>query len=345
MAEQLARRRADRSRPDARLEAVLGTVADGLVIASDSGLVVLINETARTLLGGTRMAVGTSLYTALERDDIATAVTRATAAGRPISAMVRTVDGDHLACRIAPLAGHGGIALSVHATVVEPRAGLVHDLGLLDRLPTAAPLTLETPLTALSASAIDTETTGLDMRIHRVLSVGVVRVHGTRVFHGATLDRLVNPAVEIPVRATAVHGLTNAMVAAAPPFRDIVPELLAILADTAVIGHNARFDLAMLAREMARAERSWEPPPALDTALLYLALEPGAETIGLGGAAARFGVTIQGRHTALGDSLVTAEIYVRMVPRLRDRGIETLGDALALQRKVLQRLGAKGDRP
>jgi DNA polymerase-3 subunit epsilon len=339
MADLVDRRRAERSRPDARLEAVLATVADGLVIAAENGLVVLINRAARTLLGPGRIAVGTSLYTALERDDVAAAVDRALQSGQPIRAMIRTVEGDHLACRIAPMPDHGGLALSIHATVLEARAGLDHDLALLDRLPEAVPPEADTPLAELSATVLDTETTGLDAATARLLSVGAVRLHGTRVFHGAVLERLVNPGVDIPLRATAVHGLTNAMVAGAPAFADILPDLEAFLADTLIVGHNIRFDLAVLSREMERAGSPWTRPLSLDTALLFMALEPDGNDLSLEALAAHFGVTVQGRHTALGDSLVTAEIYVRMVPRLRDKGVETFGDALDLQRFAMRKAG------
>jgi DNA polymerase-3 subunit epsilon len=343
MGDVLDRHRAERSRPDARLEAVLATVADGLVIAAENGLVVLVNEAAQTLFGRGRIAVGTSLYAALEREDVAEAVAGAVACETPIRATIRTVDGDHLACRVAAMPDHGGIALSVPATVLEPRAGVSHDLRLLDRLPDAAPPRPDTPLAELSASAVDTETTGLDARTDRVLSVGVVRVHGSRVFHGAVLERLVNPGVVVPAGATAVHGLTEAMVAGAPPFAEIVPDLETILADTVILGHNVRFDLAMLTREMREAGREWTAPMALDTALLYMALEPDGESLDLAVLAERYGVAVQGRHTALGDSLVTAEVYVRMLPRLRDKGVETFGDVLDLQRFAMRRTGIPED--
>ncbi|NBB83315.1 MAG: hypothetical protein GVY28_07905, partial [Alphaproteobacteria bacterium] len=253
--------------------------------------------------------------------------------------MIRTVEGDHLACRIAPMPDHGGVALSVHATMLEARAGLDHDLRLLDRLPEAVPPGADTPLAELSATVLDTETTGLDAATARLLSVGAVRLHGTRVFHGAVLERLVDPGVDIPLRATAVHGLTNAMIAGAPAFADILPDLQAFLADTMVVGHNIRFDLAVLSREMARAGSPWTKPLSLDTALLFMALEPDADSLSLEALAAHFGVAIQGRHTALGDSLVTAEIYVRMVPRLRDKGVASFGDALDLQRVAMRKAG------
>ena len=56
-------------------------------------------------------------------------------------------------------------------------------------------------------------------------------------------------------------------------------------------------------------------------------LEPGLRELDLDVIAERLGVEIEGRHTALGDALVTAEIYLRLLPRLMDAGVTTLGEA------------------
>lgn len=343
ISDLLGRERAQRTRPDARLEAVVGAVADGLVVVTDSGLISLINHAASILLGRSRAAVGTSVYAALERQDVIAAMARARAARRPASAMIRTVDGDYLATRIADLGEHGGTALSFHATVLEQTSGVAYDLGLLDRLPAKRPIDEDTPLIDLPVGVLDTETTGLNVRSDRIVSVGAVRVHGSRVFHNANMDRLVNPGLAIPARSTAVHGITNQMVAGAPPFGEIAPEIEEFLRDTVVVGHNIRFDLTMLKRESERAGLQWSPPASLDTSLLVIALEPNTENLNLESVAERFGVEIQGRHTALGDCLVTAEIYVRMVPRLHDHGISTLGQAIRFQTRAKEIIGLQED--
>jgi DNA polymerase-3 subunit epsilon len=94
-----------------------------------------------------------------------------------------------------------------------------------------------------------------------------------------------------------------------------------------IVGHSIGFDLAILKSECGRAGLSWTTPPALDTALLYSALYPKEKEIGLENLAERFGVEIEGRHTALGDALVTAEIWVALMAQLMDRGITTYGEA------------------
>lgn len=331
VADLIGRDRIAQSLPNQRLAAVVGAVADGLVVVTDSGLVSLINGAAAALLGQARAAVGTSIYAALERESVITAATRANRSDRPVETIVRTVDGVVLAARIASLGQQGGTLLSFQASPLKHEKSLSHDLSLHDEVPALVEIGPETPLIDLPAIVLDTETTGLSVQRDRVVSIGAVRVQGMRVFHQYTIDRLVNPLMQIPPRSTAIHGITNAMVAGAPLFGNVAPELAAMIEGTVVVGHNIAFDLAILRREAQRTGVDWSTPPSLDTGPLMMALEPGTMGIGLDALAERFGVEIQGRHTALGDCLVTAEIFVRMIPRLQDHGVATLGQAVAFQ--------------
>jgi DNA polymerase-3 subunit epsilon len=125
-----------------------------------------------------------------------------------------------------------------------------------------------------------------------------------------------------------IHGITDEMVADAATFPKVYENLQELLSGCVLVGHNIAFDRAMLRRECELAGLEWPEPPLLDTLLLAGALDPAMRDLRLEGLAAAFGVDIHGRHTALGDCLVTAEIFTRMLPRLNDIGVRTLDDAL-----------------
>jgi DNA polymerase-3 subunit epsilon len=150
----------------------------------------------------------------------------------------------------------------------------------------------------------------------------------------ATIDRLINPGRGIPAASTAIHGIGDLMVAHAPPFDAVWPCLEPLLRGAVLVGHNIGFDLALLQRECALAEIPFVPPPTLDTLLLAGLLLPDIGQLSLENVAATLGVDVHGRHTALGDALVTSEVYVRMIPLLQANGIYTYADAFAFTRRA-----------
>ncbi|MDD9924364.1 MAG: 3'-5' exonuclease [Rhodospirillaceae bacterium] len=205
---------------------------------------------------------------------------------------------------------------------------------MLASLPATGPLTGATPLAALPAFVFDCETTGLDVARDRIVSLGGVRMRGPHIQHDSAIDRLVDPQRPIPARATAIHGITDAMVAQADPFGAHWAVLADSMRDAVLVGHNIAFDIAHLRRAARRAEIEWHPPPSLDTLLLAAALEPRAGSVELEAVAARLGVPVHGRHTALGDSLVTAAVFARQIVRLAERKVTTLGDAVAFGQRA-----------
>jgi DNA polymerase-3 subunit epsilon len=90
----------------------------------------------------------------------------------------------------------------------------------------------------------------------------------------------------------------------------------------------------MLREECKRNGCAWVEPACLDTLLLAVSLLPGLGGASLDAVAGELGVSIHGRHTALGDSLVTAEVFASLLPRLADQGIATLGVATAFSRRA-----------
>lgn len=328
--------------PDERLTAVLATLDEAILVVTEQGQVSLVNAAARALLGDEPIRVGSSVFAALERDDVLAAMAHAHAEpGGAVDATLPGVDGRRWPARICELTGHGGYVVRLTATPVGgPRLRVVaedgavhHDFSLHDSLPEAA-ADETTPLFDLPVLVFDCESTGLDVRTDRIVSVGGVRAHGPRIFHIANIDRLVNPGLPIPPRSSAIHGITDELARGAPPFPEVWPALEPLLRGAVLVGHNIGFDLALLRRECSLAGLTPPAPPTLDTLLLAGLLFPDMTDLSLEALGERLGVDIHGRHTALGDALVTAELYVRLLPLLDSAGIGTLAEARAFTRRA-----------
>src|SRR3954469_25859752 len=95
-----------------------------------------------------------------------------------------------------------------------------------------------TALDRMDAVVLDTETTGLDVTQARIVQISAVRIVAGRLLADQTFDALVNPGVAIPPATTAIHGMTDAMVAAAPPFRVIKAEFDRFRGDAVLIGQS-----------------------------------------------------------------------------------------------------------
>jgi DNA polymerase-3 subunit epsilon len=111
---------------------------------------------------------------------------------------------------------------------------------------------------------------------------------------------------------------------------DVLPMFLRFAGDAVIVGHEVWFDLAFLESE---AKRLGLPVLSsghgvVDTRLCSRLIHSSLSDHTLDAVAERLGVTIQGRHSALGDALATAEVLVRLLPLFRQRGITTLGDLL-----------------
>jgi DNA polymerase-3 subunit epsilon len=210
-----------------------------------------------------------------------------------------------------------------------------YDFGLFERHAGSA-TDNDRDLGELSYTVFDTETTGLDPEHgDRIISIGAVRIVNGRLLHNDTYERLVDPQRAVPASSTAVHGLTTAMVRGQPTIDAVLPTFDRFSSDTVLVAHNAGFDMRFLALERARADLPATRPVVLDTLLLDAAVHSDHADHSLEAIASRLGVDVLGRHTALGDALVTGEVFIRLVALLRARGVRTLGEAVAASRATL----------
>lgn len=189
-------------------------------------------------------------------------------------------------------------------------------------------------LADLDFTVFDCETTGLEpSQGDRVLQIGATRIVAGKLRRQECFEQLVNPQRDIPEAGMAIHGIRPEMVANSPPLAQVLPAFHRFAADTVLIAHNAAFDMRFL--QLAEEETGVRfEQPVLDTLLLSAVVHPQQDSHRLEAIAERLGVTVLGRHTALGDAIVTAEVFTKLVPLLAAQGITTLGQALEASRKT-----------
>jgi DNA polymerase-3 subunit epsilon len=189
-------------------------------------------------------------------------------------------------------------------------------------------------LADLSYTVFDTETTGVEPSAgDRIVSLGAVRVVNGRILKQDIFDQLVDPERNVPRASTRIHGIQPAALAGQPRLREVLPVFHRFCEDTVLVAHNAAFDMRFL--ELAEAESGVRfAQPVLDTLLHSAVVHRHAEDHSLEAIAERLGVPVVGRHTAIGDALVTSEIFLKLMALLAEQGIETLGAALAASRET-----------
>jgi DNA polymerase-3 subunit epsilon len=189
-------------------------------------------------------------------------------------------------------------------------------------------------LVDLVYTVFDTETTGLDPNLgDEIISIGAVRIVNGRLLKSETFESLVDPLRSISPASIEVHGLTPERLAGQPPIEQVLPRFWRFAEDTVLVGHNAAFDMRFLQLKEAQTGVQFRQP-VLDTLLLGAVVSPSEPSQSLEAIAGRLGIDIIGRHTALGDALATAEVFLGLVPLLAALGIHTLGEARAASERT-----------
>ncbi|MCH8487858.1 MAG: hypothetical protein LAT75_13395 [Candidatus Cyclonatronum sp.] len=195
-----------------------------------------------------------------------------------------------------------------------------------------SPELADAKLSELSFTVFDLETTGLNPSIgDEIISFGGIRILNSRLLTHDTFDALCKPSRPVSPESTAIHGITNEMLTGKPPVTEVLPAFHAWCENSVLVGHNIAFDLRFLKMLEKRSGLSFTQP-ALDTLLLSSVLFPDAEAHGLEVLCAKFGITVKGRHSALGDAIATAEVFAYLIPLLAERGITTLAQARELSK-------------
>jgi DNA polymerase-3 subunit epsilon len=182
-------------------------------------------------------------------------------------------------------------------------------------------------LTELTFTVFDTETTGLQPSAgDEIIQIGATRIVNGRLLRNETFEQLVDPRRPLVRESVQIHGITEDLLRGQPTLDKVLPLFHGFCDETVLVGHNVAFDMRFLqVKEEATGVQFRQP--VLDTLLLSAVIHPNQESHQLEAIAERLGVNVIGRHTALGDAIVTGEVFLKMIPLLAEQGIHTLREA------------------
>jgi DNA polymerase-3 subunit epsilon len=152
---------------------------------------------------------------------------------------------------------------------------------------------------------VDIETTGGMPSTHGITEIAIVIHNGVEVT--GKYSTLVNPLQKIPPFIVGMTGISDEMVATAPLFEEVAPQIYNLLNGRVFVAHNVSFDYSFVHFHMDRAGYKWSAPK-LCTIKLSRKVFPGLAKYGLGSLTRDLGIRIEGRHRAWGDAQATAEV-------------------------------------
>ena len=172
----------------------------------------------------------------------------------------------------------------------------------------------------------DIETTGFSATEDRIIEIGAVKITD-----GAIVDRFstfVNPEIPIPFEIQQLTHITDDMVLQAPKIEEALPAFLDFVGESALVAHNAGFDVGFIEQNCARLGRS-RTFTSVDTVGLARVLLPTLSKYKLNIVAKALNISLENHHRAVDDAAATAEIYVKFIEMLKERGMMTLKEVNA----------------
>ena len=179
----------------------------------------------------------------------------------------------------------------------------------------------------------DLETTGFSPEINRIIEIGAVKVQNGKIVD--KFSTFVNPQVPIPFRIEQLTSINDSMVIDAPVIADILPEFMKFCEGCVMVAHNADFDMSFIKKNCQRLDIPCKPT-IVDTVALARVLLPNLNRFKLDTVAKALGVSLENHHRAVDDAGCTAEIFVKFIEMLRERGMSTLDEVNALGTSSVQ---------
>ena len=191
------------------------------------------------------------------------------------------------------------------------------------------------PLRDLTFCVVDLETTGGSAVAGSMITeIGAVKVRGGEVL--GEFQTLVNPHTQIPAFIAVLTGISNSMVADAPPIESALPAFLEFAAGAVLVAHNAPFDVGFLKHFAEQQGRAWPRFEVLDTAKLArrVITRDDAPNCKLSSLARVFNSGTTPNHRALSDARATVDVLHGLMARLGGLGVHTLEELQTFSSRV-----------
>lgn len=221
----------------------------------------------------------------------------------------------------------------VDKSVVLKERPLFYDFNLFDKA-IQHPELNDIRLSEISYTVFDTETTGLNPSAgDEIISIGAVRIVNGRMLPNEMFEQLINPKRTIPQASIKIHGIHPEQLIDQPTIETVLPQFAQFVDKTVLVAHNAAFDMKFLQLKERDTGVAFKNS-VLDTLMLSALAHPYQDSHSLDEIAHRFNIEIRGRHTALGDAMVTGELLLKLIPLLAEKGIVTLKQAIQTSKKT-----------
>lgn len=176
---------------------------------------------------------------------------------------------------------------------------------------------LNTSLYDAEFAVIDTETTGLDVKTAKIINLAAVKIKGFKIID--YFNAFINPNIEIDPNSVKWHGITDYMVKGKPTITEVLPEFLRFIKDSIIVGHHIKFDMEMISKELLETYGCTIKQRCIDTMFIYTrGVIKRDDHVTLDFLLDLYRVKCIGRHTALGDAMATAEVFIKMIMQLYD---------------------------
>jgi DNA polymerase-3 subunit epsilon len=185
-------------------------------------------------------------------------------------------------------------------------------------------------------TVLDTETTGLNVNEgHKIVSVGGIKIKSSRLLEDQILDELINPERDIPFASRNIHYISDDQVKDKPNIYQLEKKISNFLENTILVGHNVDFDIGFIKKNAAKTSLAVtvKKIPSIDTILLAAGLYPSLESYELSFLCDHFRIKTfdQIRHSALGDAIITARLFLFLLDTAKNRNnVHSIGELINL---------------